>query len=68
MKLLLDIKDKKAPFVMELLKSLSFVKVKVITPTKDKVKKEVKKALDETKPVKPGKKKTKKGKKVVKEK
>ena len=32
MKVLLDIKDSKASFFMELLKSFSFVKVKPLTP------------------------------------
>jgi hypothetical protein len=34
MKVLLDINDKKAPFVMELLNSLSFVKAKELTGAK----------------------------------
>lgn len=34
MKVLLDIKDNKADFVMELLKSLSFVKAETISPAK----------------------------------
>ncbi len=34
MKILLDIKDSKADFVMELLESLSFVKAETISPAK----------------------------------
>jgi|GEM_PF-626793 len=36
MKVLLDIKDNKVDFVMELLKNLSFVKTETLGPTKDK--------------------------------
>lgn len=36
MKVLLDIKDNKVDFVMELLKNLSFVKTETIAPSKGK--------------------------------
>jgi hypothetical protein len=36
MKVLLDIKDNKVDFVMELLKNLSFVKTETLGPAKDK--------------------------------
>jgi hypothetical protein len=36
MKVLLDIKDNKVDFVMELLKNLSFVKTETISPSKEK--------------------------------
>jgi hypothetical protein len=47
MKVLLDVKDSKADFVMELLKNLSFVKAEEITPAKAKFLKEFKQAIDE---------------------
>ena len=55
MKVLLDIKDTKAPFVMELLKSFSFVKAKTLTPYKANVLEGIKEAVDEMKLVKAGK-------------
>jgi len=55
MKVLLDIKDAKAPFVMELLQSLSFVKAKPLSPYKAKVLEDVKEAVEEMKLVKKGK-------------
>ena len=55
MRVLLDIKDSKAPFVMELLKSLSFVKAKAITPYKAKVLEDVQEAVEEMKLIKAGK-------------
>lgn len=55
MRVLLDIKDNKAPFVMELLKSFSFVKTKPLTPFKAKVLEDVKDAVEEMKLIKTGK-------------
>ena len=55
MKVLLDIKDTKAQFVMELLKSFSFVKAKTLTPYKANVLEGIKEAVDEMKLVKAGK-------------
>ncbi len=55
MKILLDIKDSKAPFVMELLQNLSFVKTKTLSPYKAKVLEDVKEAVEEMKLVKTGK-------------
>lgn len=55
MKVLLDIKDDKASFVMELLQSLSFVKAKTLTPYKAKVLEDVKEAVEEMKFIKEGK-------------
>jgi hypothetical protein len=37
MKITLDIKDSKAPFIMELLKNFKFVKAKPLSPYKEKV-------------------------------
>jgi hypothetical protein len=47
MKVLLDIKDNKADFVMELLESLSFVKAETISEPKARFLKEFKEAVDE---------------------
>lgn len=55
MKVLLDIKDTKAEFVMELLKSLPFVKTKPLTPYKATVLEGIKEAVEEMKLVKAGK-------------
>lgn len=58
MRVLLDIKDSKAPFVMELLKSLSFVKAKPLTPYKARILEDTKEAIEEMQLVKKGKLKT----------
>jgi hypothetical protein len=55
MKVLLDIKDNKAPFVMELLQSLSFVKAKPLTPYKAEVLEGIREAVEEMKLIKAGK-------------
>jgi len=57
MKLLLDIKDKKAPFVMEVLKNFSFVKATTLTPAKAILMEELKEAVEELNKIKAGKKK-----------
>lgn len=57
MKLLLDIKDNKASFFMEVLKNFSFVKAKTITPEKALLIEEIKEAVEEVKLIKAGKKK-----------
>ena len=55
MKVLLDIKDAKAAFIMELLQNFSFVKAKMLTPHKAKVLEDVKEAVEEMKLIKKGK-------------
>jgi len=55
MKVLLDIKDTKAPFVMELLQNVSFVKTKPLSPYKAKVLEDVSEAVEEMKLIKAGK-------------
>ena len=55
MKVLLDIKDAKAPFVMELLQSLSFVKAKELSPYRAKVFEDINEAVEEMKLIKAGK-------------
>ena len=57
MKVLLDIRENKAEFVMELLKSLSFVKAKQISSDKAKLMEEIKEAVEEMKLIRSGKKK-----------
>jgi hypothetical protein len=57
MKVLLDIKDDKADFVMELLSNLKFVKAEPLTPYKSKVLRDIKEAVDEVNQIKAGKKK-----------
>jgi hypothetical protein len=55
MKVLVDIKDNKADFVLELLRSLSFVKAEPITPQKAKFYKEFKDSVEEVQLAKEGK-------------
>jgi hypothetical protein len=55
MKVMLDIKDSKADFVMELLHNLPFVKAEPLSPYKSKIIKDVKKAVEEMKLIKAGK-------------
>lgn len=55
MKVLLDIKDEKAAFVMELLSSLSFVKAEPISPAKAQFFKELKCSVEEVRLAKEGK-------------
>ena len=55
MKLLVDIKDSKADFILELLNSFSYVKTKSLTPYKAEVLEELKEAVDNMNLVKEGK-------------
>lgn len=55
MKVLLDIKDNKAEFVLELLKNFSFVKAETITPSRAQFLKELKEAVQEVALAKKGK-------------
>jgi hypothetical protein len=55
MKVLLDIKDVKAPYLLEVLKGLSYVKTTELTPYKAKVLRDLKKAVDEMILIKAGK-------------
>ena len=57
MKVLLDIKDSKAAFVMELLKSFSFIKTKELTKEKAQLIEEINEAVEEMKLIRSGKKK-----------
>ncbi len=55
MKILLEIKDSKADFMMELLRSFPFVKAESLTPAKAKFLKELKKSAEEVTLAKQGK-------------
>lgn len=55
MKLLLDIKDSKAEFMMELLSSFSFVKAEKLSPAKAQFLKELKASAEEVVLAKEGK-------------
>ena len=55
MKILLDIKDNKVDFVMELLRNFSFIKAKTLTPYKAQVLQDLKEAVESINLVKQGK-------------
>lgn len=55
MKVLLDIKDSKVEFVLELLNNLGFVKVKPLSDKKAELMSEVRDAVEELKLVRQGK-------------
>ncbi|MEI8114864.1 MAG: hypothetical protein WCI54_14605 [Bacteroidia bacterium] len=57
MKVLLDIPDNKAASLMDVLKSISYVKAKPITEAKALLLEEIKEAVEEMKQIKAGKKK-----------
>jgi len=59
MKVLVDVRDNKAAFVMELLNSFSFVKAKPITNEKAMLLEEIKEAVENVKLAKQGKLKAK---------
>ena len=56
MKILLDIKDSKFPFIMELLNSFSFVKAEPLSPEKAEIISNIREAVDEMNLIKEGKK------------
>jgi len=55
MKVILDIKDSKVPFVMELLKSFSFIKTQPLSEEKMQLISEMREAVDNLRLVKKGK-------------
>ena len=57
MKILLDIPDNKASSLMDVLRSISYVKAKRLTDTKAKLMEEIREAVEEMKLIKAGKKK-----------
>ncbi len=67
MKVLLDIKDQKADFILELLKSFSYVKTQKLTESKAQVLEELKEAVDNMKLVKKGKMKARPAKELLDE-
>lgn len=67
MRILLDIKDEKAPYLLEILKSLSFVKTKTLTEGKARFFEELKAAVDEVKLIKAGKLKGRSARKLIDE-
>ena len=67
MKVLLDIKDSKADFIMQLLKSFSFVKAEPLSPYKSKVFKSLKESINEMKLIESGKLKSISGKDLLNE-
>ncbi|HKR07533.1 MAG TPA: hypothetical protein VJY62_23055 [Bacteroidia bacterium] len=67
MRVLLDIKDAKAPYLMEILKNLKFVKTKTLTQAKAQFFEELKEAVDEINLVKAGKLKGRLARKLIDE-
>ncbi|MCC5936470.1 MAG: hypothetical protein JJU34_04255 [Lunatimonas sp.] len=57
MKVLLDINDDKAAFIMELLSNFKFVKAKPLSPHKAEVLEGLREAIEEVNQIKAGKKK-----------
>ncbi len=57
MKILLDIPDNKAASLLEVLRSISYVKAKPVTDAKAQLISEIKEAVDEIKLIRAGKKK-----------
>jgi len=55
MKILLDIKDDKAPFFMELLKNFTFVKAKPLSEAKAQLMEDIRDAVQEVQQAKQGK-------------
>ena len=60
MKILLDVRDDKAPHLIKILKELKFVKTTTISPAKALLLKEMKEAVNEINLIKRGKKKARK--------
>ena len=58
MKVLLDIQDHKAAFILELLQSFPFLEAKTIVPSKALLLEEMSEAVQEMKAIKAGKKKS----------
>ena len=57
MKILLDIQEEKAAFIMELLNNFSFVKTEPLTPFSASVLKDLKESIEEVNQIKKGEKK-----------
>jgi hypothetical protein len=67
MKVLLDIKDSKVQFVMELLQNLSYVKAKPLTDEKAQLMSEIREAVENLKLVRRGKLKARPAKELLDE-
>ena len=67
MKVLLDIQDSKASALLEVLKSLSYVKTKPLTESKAILLKEIREAVEEMKLVKKGRLKARNAEDLLKE-
>ncbi len=67
MKVLLDIKDSKVQFVMELLQNLSYVKAKPLSDEKAQLMSEIREAVENLKLVKRGKLKARPAKELLDE-
>jgi hypothetical protein len=67
MRVLLDIRDDKAPYLMEILNSLKFVKTKTISEKKAQFFEELKDAVEEVKLIKAGKQKGRSARKLIDE-
>jgi len=55
MKVLIDVRDNKADFILELLHNFSFVKTKTISPAKSQLIEEIREAVENLNLVKQGK-------------
>ena len=55
MKFIIDVKDNKVAFLMELLRNFRFVKAKPLTPYKQEILEDIKEAVEEMKLIKEGK-------------
>lgn len=60
MKILLDIPDNKASSLLDVLKSISYIKAKTLTDEKAQLMEEIREAVDEMKLIRDGKKKGRK--------
>lgn len=67
MKVLLDIKDEKVPFVMEVLKNFKFVKAELVAEEKTQLVDEIKEAVENLKLVRAGKLKARPAKELLNE-
>jgi hypothetical protein len=67
MRVLLDIKDSKSPYLMEILRNLSFVKTKTLSEAKAQFREELKDAVDEVNLIKASKLKGRSARKLIDE-
>jgi hypothetical protein len=67
MKILLEVNNNKAAFILDMLKQYSFVKAKPVAAEKARLKKEIKEAIDELKLVLEGKKEARNAEDVINE-